>query len=241
MIEFLLLVAISSIALAYATPKQVSALRQADVAFPMPVSFAVIQGIILSAIGAGFGTALRRFTGFSLLPQAGFAKPVFVITLIGFLGHLLLYYLVFRPRIPLRDALLAERIRLGMGLPARLLQGGIPEEVQFRWGLMSIIVTILNLIFPPGTNYPILITILLSALLFAYFHLVGARQIGLARSNSEVGLTIADNVWGGIIFGYLLWNYGLVAAMISHALFHAAWFPIEKWVYQRDLANDTDA
>jgi membrane protease YdiL (CAAX protease family) len=241
MIEFISLVAISSIALAYATPKQVSALRQAGVPFPMPASFAVIQGIILSAIAAGLGTALRRFTEFSLLPQTGFIRPVLVVTLIGLLGHLLLYYLVFRPRIPPQDALLAERIRLGMGLSARLLQGGIPEEVQFRWGLMSPVVTILNLIFPPGSYFPVLIALLVSALLFALFHLTGARQIGLANSNSEVGLIITDNVWAGIIFGYLLWEYGLVAAMISHALIHAAWFPIEKKVYQRDLANDTDA
>jgi membrane protease YdiL (CAAX protease family) len=145
-----------------------------------------------------------------------------------------LYYIVFRPRIPRRDALLSERIRLGMGLPARLLQGGIAEEVQFRWGLMSLVVTIMNLFFPPRSDYPVLFALLVSALLFALFHLIGARQIGLAGSNSEKGLIIADNVWAGIIFGFLLWNCGLLAAMISHALIHAAWFPIEKWVYRNN-------
>jgi membrane protease YdiL (CAAX protease family) len=207
----------------------------------MQDALAVLQGIILSAIAAGLGTALRRFTEFSLLGQTGLIKPTFVATLIGFSGHLLLYYIVFRPRIPRHDALLSERIRLGMGLPARLLQGGIAEEVQFRWGLMSLVVTIMNLFFPPRSVYPVLFALLVSALLFALFHLIGARQIGLARSNSEKGLIIADNVWAGIIFGFLLWNYGLVAAMISHALIHAAWFPIEKWVYQRDIAVPRDA
>lgn len=200
----------------------------------MQDALAVLQGIILSAIAAGLGIALRRFTKFSLLGQSGLIKPTLVATLIGFSGHLLLYYIIFRPRIPRHDALLSERIRLGMGLPARLLQGGIAEEVQFRWGLMSLAVTIMNLVFPPRSDYPVLFALLVSALLFALFHLIGARQIGLARSNSEKGLIIADNVWAGIIFGFLLWNYGLVAAMISHALIHAAWFPIEKWVYRNN-------
>lgn len=202
--------------------------------FPMPASLAILQGIILSTIAAGLGVSLQRFTDFSLLPNTGFIEPTFVITLIGFSVHLLLYYIIFRPHIARQDVLLGEQIRLGMGLPARLLQGGIAEEVQFRWGLMSLAFTIANLIFPPNSVYPVLGALLVSSLVFALFHLAGARQIDYASSNAEKGLIITHNAWAGIIFGYLMWKYGLPAAMISHAFMHAAWFPIENWVYQRD-------
>lgn len=197
---------------------------------------AALQGIILATIAAGLGTGLRGFTGFSVLHETGVLEPTLVATSIGLLGHLLLYYLVFRPRIPRQDVLLAERIRLGMGLPARLLQGGIAEEVQFRWGLMSLVVAVTKVFFPSGSDVPFLLALVLSALLFALVHWLGARQIGLGRSGWDQGLILTDNVWAGIVFGFLLWKCGLAAAMVSHALLHAAWFPIEKRVYQRDLA-----
>jgi hypothetical protein len=231
---FLGLVISSSMAVMYSTPRQLSALREAGIVFPAPRSAAVIQGIALSAIAAGFGVVLNRLTTFSLLSPADFSIPTLAATGIGVLGHLLLYYLLFRPRIPQHTILLAERIRLNMGLPARVLQGGIVEEVQFRWGLMSLAASITIPLFPSQSAYPVPVAIVVSALLFALFHLVGARQIGLAKNSSEVVLIMADNVWGGIVFGWLFWQYGLATAMVSHALFHVAWFPIERWVYRRD-------
>jgi hypothetical protein len=241
MIEFLVLTVSSAIALAYATPKQVSALRQAGVAFAMQDRLAVLQGTILSTIAAGLGVALRGFTGVSLLNPPGFIRTTLAVTLIGFLGHLFLYHVVFRSRIPRQDVLLAERIRLDMGLPARLVQGGVVEEVQFRWGLMSVLLALMTLIYPSRTDYPILLAILFSALVFALFHLVGARQIGLARSNWEIGLIVVDNIWVGTVFGFLFWEGGMLSAMISHALMHAGWFPFERSAYRRDFAEGGDA
>jgi membrane protease YdiL (CAAX protease family) len=73
-----------------------------------------------------------------------------------------------------------------------------------------------------------------SGFLFAYYHYVGARQIGLLKERSEIVLVMIDNTWGGLIFGWLFWRYGLVTAMISHALFHLVWYPIERHIHRRD-------
>lgn len=213
-----------------ATPRQLSSLRAAGIVFPAPQRLAISQGIIFSAVGAGLGVALQAATGFSLM-RTGFAVPTLAATLLGIVGHLVLYYLVFRPRIPRQSVLLAERIRLGMGLPARVLQGGVTEEVQFRWGLMSTAAITLFL-FPADAAAAIPLAIVLSALLFAFFHLVGGRQIGLTKDPMETGLIIVDNTWGGIVFGWLFWQHGLAAAMIAHAALHIAWFPIERWFYR---------
>lgn len=199
------------------------------------------QGIVLSAIGAGLGVALRRVTTFSVYGRTDLIVPTAAATLVGILGHLLLYYILFRPRLQRRAALLAERIRLDMGLPARVLQGGITEEVQFRWGFMSLATAVLILVFPPNSSYPFLLAVAASALLFAWVHLLGARQSGMVRNRWEAALIMVDNSWAGIVFGWLLWKHGLLAAMISHALFHVVWFPIEMWVYQSDRDAVRDA
>jgi hypothetical protein len=238
---FLALSVSSSLAIIVATPRQLSSLREAGIVFLTPPRLAIIQAIILSAIAAALGVALRGSTAFSLLNSPGFVIPTLVATIIGLLGHLVLYYLIFRPRIPPQSALLAERIRLAMGLLARLLQGGVTEEVQFRWGLVSVAAAIAFLLFAPNSAFPVPVAIAVAALLFALFHLIGARQIGLAQNPMEIALILVDNTWGGIIFGWLLWQYGLVAAMISHALWHLAWFPIERWFYRRDQTEIADA
>jgi len=228
MIEFILIAGISSIAARYAMSRQLNVLRDADTHFPMPASSVILQGIIQCVLGAGLGAFLQAITGFAVLGLLGSIANVLIITLLGFLGHIILYYVVFRPRLPKHSIQLTERIRLGMGIFARVLQGGIVEEVQFRWGLMSGVAALGTFLAPIENPILVAFAIGVAALLFALIHLVGAQQIGLARDNSEVAFIIVDNVWGGLIFGWLFWQHGLLAAMLSHALFHIAWVPIEK-------------
>ena len=156
------------------------------------------------------------------------------MALVGFLGHLFLYYSVFRPRLPKTSTVLSENIRLKMGLLARVLQGGLAEEVQFRWGVMSLVVWLGALALPGQSPALLVIAITISAILFGYFHLIGARQIGLARERAEVMLILVDNAWGGMVFGWLFWQYGLMAAMLCHAFFHLVWYPIEILIDGRD-------
>jgi Type II CAAX prenyl endopeptidase Rce1-like len=231
--DILVIVFLPIVAVIYATPKQLRALREAGIPFPIQDAAAILQGSILCALGAGLGFALRGTTGFDLLGSSDRIGPGAVIALFGFLGHLFLYYIVFRPRLLKASTLLSEKIRLEMGILARVLQGGFAEEVQFRWGLMSLAVWLGTLFFPSQVPALIASAIAISAVLFGVFHLIGARQIGLARENMEAMMIVADNTWGGIVFGWLFWKYGLAAAMLCHALFHVAWFPIEIWIHRR--------
>jgi hypothetical protein len=68
-------------------------------------------------VGAGLGASLQGFTGFEILGLPGNTGQVLAATFIGFLGHLFIYYVVFRPRLSKNSIALAERIRLTMGLP----------------------------------------------------------------------------------------------------------------------------
>jgi len=217
----------------YATPKQLRALRNAGIPFPISDAAAILQAVIQCVIGAGIGFALRGTTGFALLGSDGGMGSGIIVALFGFLGHLFLYYIVFRPRLPTASTILSEKIRLDMGILARVLQGGLPEEVQFRWGLMSLVVWLGVFFFQNQPPALYVAAIAVSAFLFGYFHLIGARQIGLARENIEVMMILADNAWGGIVFGWLFWKYGLVAAMLCHAFFHLAWYPIEIIIQRR--------
>jgi membrane protease YdiL (CAAX protease family) len=154
--------------------------------------------------------------------------PTAAATLTAFAVHLILYYSIFRTRIPSANLRLGEGIRIKMGFWARILQGGIVEEVQFRWGLMALIAAPGLLILGADSSVAIALAILLSAFLFAAFHLVGARQLGLGREAAERNLIIVDNMLIGVVFGWLFWRYGLVSAMICHGLLHAAWHPLER-------------
>jgi hypothetical protein len=93
---------------------------------------------------------------------------------------------------------------------------------------MSLIAAADTALFQAHAQASIAFAISASAILFAGFHLIGARQIGLGDDLWGTGLILADKMWGGILFGWLFWRVGLVGAMASHALFHAAWFPLEK-------------
>jgi hypothetical protein len=231
--DVLVIIILPSVAVIFATPKQLRALRGAGIPFPIPDAAAILQGIIFSAIGAGLGFALRGTTGFHLLSSSENIGVGAVIALLGFLGHLILYYVVFRPRLPKTSTRLSEKIRLDMGILARALQGGFAEEVQFRWGLMSLVVWLGAFLFPSQAPALAVSAILVSGIAFGVFHLIGARQIGLARETLEATMIVADNTWGGMVFGWLFWRYGLAAAMLCHALFHVIWFPIEKMIYSR--------
>jgi len=200
-----------------------------------------MQGIIFCTLGAGLGTSLRAITGFEILGPARSIGTAAIIGVLAFLAHLAMYYGVFRPRLPARSLVLSERVRLSMGLPARVLQGGIAEEVQFRWGLMSLIAASGQYLFSTPSRELMIFAIGGSALLFALFHLIGARQIGIGADRWDGALIVVTNTWGGIVFGWLCWKYGLVAAVACHAFFHAAWLPIERKMFRRFNRQMMDA
>jgi hypothetical protein len=42
-----------------------------------------------------------------------------------------------------------------------------------------------------------------------------------------LALMISLNLWASILFGWLFWRYGLLAAMLAHSIFHLLWVSLE--------------
>lgn len=109
-------------------------------------------------------------------------------------------------------------------LIARVLYGGITEELLLRWGLMTVLVWIAWRLLQRRKGTPqivyIWLAIVVSALLFGAGHLpAAAAQVGELTADVAAFVVGANTVFG-ILFGFLFWRYGLEAAIIAHAFAH---------------------
>jgi len=239
--SFLILAAASILVTVIAIPRQASALRAVGLPLPAPVSMIIVQSLILSIAAAGIGAAFAGRTGLEIIDIAqGFISMLAAGAIAGILsiaGIMLIYYGIFRPRIPAEEVIQGERLRLEMGILVRVLYGGIVEEVQFRWGLISLIAWVGILIAPGSREIILWLAVFLSALVFALYHLAGLRQLGVEPSKATIWSTLLNNIWGSLLFGVAFLLYGLLAAMIAHALAHLFWNLFEGRLLARYITN----
>lgn len=110
-------------------------------------------------------------------------------------------------------------------LLAKLLYGGITEEILMRRGLMTALVWLLWRVLQKRVGPPrrsiVITAIVLAALLFGVGHLPFASTMGVELSSSVALFIIAGNTVPGILFGWLYWRCGLEAAVLAHAMSHA--------------------
>lgn len=244
--QFILISAFAVAALAFAVPGQVKSLmsRRNDIKAPVPLVMvgAVVQQSLFAVGLAAAGSALAPRTGLeapwfaavshgqgSGLDQVAAQLPsALVVGGLSTAVFLLLYYRVFRPRMPAEDTARLEEFRLSMGLFGRLLMGGIAEEVMFRWGVMSVMawLTVRVLGMPMGLG--MWTAIVVAGLLFGLGHLPGAMAAGVKITRLVVATAIALNMVVALASGWLLWQRGLLAAIVAHALLHAVWHPLER-------------
>lgn len=121
-----------------------------------------------------------------------------------------------------------------------VLYGGITEELLLRWGVMSFIAWAGWRLLQRGERVPgpgvMWLAIALSALLFGIGHLPAlAAQVPL--TTTLVVRTVGLNALGGVIFGWLFWQYSLEVAMASHATFHVALFVLNLGVLALGIGN----
>lgn len=97
---------------------------------------------------------------------------------------------------------------------------GVNEEILFRLGLMTLFVFLGTKLLRQGERpaaWVVWTAIVLAALLFGAIHLVQpAAEIGGGLSASLVAFVLLANGLGGVIFGWLYWKRGLVAAVAAH-------------------------
>jgi hypothetical protein len=220
---------------------------------PMPVLILVqiLQSVVLVAGFAALGGVFA--------PRAGLEAPFFAaiaagtgivdalpnpLVVVGVSAaatavFLVIYYGLLRPWLGEETAAAMDGLRMEMGLGSRLLYGGIVEEVLMRWGLMSLLAWLLQLILPPTAG--MWTAIVITGVIFGLGHIPSYAAAGCEKSPALITTQIVLNLWAGVIFGYLFWQYGLLAAMVSHVLFHLIWYPIDVARHRKVAAAEAAA
>lgn len=207
-------------------------------ALPVPLEtlqiVSAVQGIGLAALAAVLGTWLAHRVGLRAPASAALLgresaidalRPQLLPGLLGGLagaGIVLAFHAV-RPA-----ALAAGTDPSILPIAARVLYGGVTEEILIRWGLMSCIVWGAWRLFQHGRGAVsttwMLLGIVLSALVFGLAHLpVVATAVGPLPASAAAYVTLANAAFG-LVAGYLFWRHGLEAAIIAHVAAHLlAW------------------
>ena len=199
---------------------------------PAPLWLISLASLAQSALLVG----LAAWAGVSLAPKVGLRAPAFEAAATGrpvsaairpqiapglaagVLGGAALFAISGYAA----PAALAEvQQRFELPILARVLYGGITEEVLLRWGLMTALVWVAWRLGqgrqgPPRALY-VWSAIVASAVLFGAGHLPAAAMLIGELTTSVVLFVIGVNTGFGVLFGWLYWRYGLEAAMIAHA------------------------
>ena len=206
----------------------------ADMPLPAPLGLIMAASLLQSAVIV----ALAVWGGVALGPAVGLRAPAFeaaamrqpVMSVLrpqilpGVIagvpaGLLLFASLRFPPA-----AIGAIQTRFTPPLYARVLYGGITEEVLLRWGLMTVFTWLAWRIAQrkSGVVKPELVwlSIAASALLFGVGHLPVAHFLVGSLTPRVVLFVVSLNAAFGVLFGWLYWRRGLESAMVAHAVTH---------------------
>ncbi len=190
------------------------------------VALAVWAGVALAAqVGLrapAFEAAVRAH------PIAPALRPQLVPGLTaGVLGGMLLFALTRDAPGPLSE--IGERFYLP--LVARVLYGGITEEILLRWGFMTVLVWLAWRLLQRRRGTPrtghVWVAIVVSGLVFGLGHLPAAAALVGNLTGDIVLFVLGVNTAFGVLFGYLFWRYGLEAAMIAHATAHVVNYVVD--------------
>ena len=192
---------------------------------------------LLVIIGAAQTVGYALFCGFFgyiLADKIGFTKPfkpdkskliiTFSLSLIGGVVFSLDYWVFGNLIDGVKEA--SEAGLTPEGVIASILYGGIIEEVMMRLFFMSLIAFILWKVFArryDRDSIPAWVFItanIVAATLFATGHLPATLAFFGELSPLLIFRCFLLNGGFGLIFGWLYRKYGIIYAMISHALFH---------------------
>ena len=210
---------------------QLHARTAARVPLWIAIGASTLQSAILVALAVWAGVALSK--------QLGLGAPAIEASLSGgdvwaalkpqllaaaIVGAAVAVLLVVLARIaPAEIAQLGQAFDIPFA--AKLLYGGVTEEVIMRWGLMSAFVWLPWALIQRRRGRPrptyVVAAIVLAGLLFGAGHLPAVAAMGVPLSASVVTYIVLGNAVPGMLFGVLFWRKGLEASIIAHALAHA--------------------
>ena len=201
---------------------------------PMPVwafsAISLVQGALFLALAVWAGVALAPKVGLHAPAFEAFAcsspiavalRPQLAPGLLGGLaGGALLVALSYAPPPELAAAAKA----LSFPLSARVLYGGITEELLLRWGLMSLVLWLLWRFLHRSHTLPptslVWVAIVSTAVLFGVGHLPAANSLAGDLTFDVVAFVIGGNAVFGILAGWLFWRFGLESAILAHGIAH---------------------
>lgn len=190
---------------------------------------AVVQGLLFTAIAAGLGLWLGGKVGLGTpelrawLAGDSEAPRRILVTLplaVGLgLAVGVVVVLLGAASTPLMPESLQEVVLPSpwQGLLASV-GAGITEEIWLRLGLMTLLIWIgakLTRRERPAA-WVVWVSIVLATLLFGAMHLPQAAALGEGLTGALVALVLFGNGILGVVFGWLYWKRGLIAAMVAH-------------------------
>lgn len=97
---------------------------------------------------------------------------------------------------------------------------GITEEIMFRLGLMSLIITVIQFLkrAENPSNKMVWIGILISAIFFGLIHLPLSKNF-VELTPFTISVTMIGNLITGSTFGWIFWKRGLLVTIIAHITF----------------------
>ncbi|MDI9818500.1 MULTISPECIES: CPBP family intramembrane metalloprotease [unclassified Legionella] len=203
--------------------------------------FAIGQTLLMVLLMSFAGTVLSPKTGLnaplleSMLQAAPFLiqaqeslLPVLLYTIVGLLGFFILYYGLAASILDEQTLQNMHKVRAALGLDGCILYGGVVEEIITRWGLMNVIAFFAILFSGRNNAYVIWTAILLSGLFISLGQLPAYIAAGCQSSRRFIYSMLLLNGWQAALFGWLFWQYGLLAAIVAHMLFHLGWSIYDK-------------
>ncbi len=200
---------------------------------PLPAAIAasMLQSAVFLAIAVWLGVRFSRPLGLrapvteAFLARADVGAPLRRLLLPALLAGLATAgWLAFLGTVTPAE-LRAGGEKFPIPLVAKVLYGGVTEELLLRWGLMTLLIWIPWRLLQGKGRAPHLASILFgliaSALLFAAGHLPAVVAMKAPLTAPVVTYVLAGNALPGILFGILYWRRGIEASILAHALAHA--------------------
>lgn len=210
---------------------QLHARTGARVPLWIAIGASTVQSALMVALAVWAGVALSKKLGFGApaIEAALSGGDVWVALKPQLLPAVIVGCIVGVLLVVLTKVAPAEIAKIGQAfdipLAAKLLYGGVTEEVIMRWGLMSALVWLPWRLIQRRNGLPrdkyVLGAIVCAGLLFGAGHLPAVVAMGVPLTAPVVVYIIFGNAVPGMLFGALFWRRGLEASIIAHALAHA--------------------
>lgn len=192
------------------------------------VLLAILIGLgLLLSQQTGLGTPLLSalLAGESLATLRDALPLIIMLGLGGTFAMLTLEFGIFQKHLPQKMREQSKNIPIWQRLLASFY-GGITEEIIVRLFVMNLLAWLLGFVWSTEQGLPSTEAIWLAnfgaAIIFGLLHLPATKALAGKITPMLFVRAILLNGIGGVIFGYLYWRYGLLAAMVAHFSFDIA-------------------